>query len=322
MRVLKFIFLFLLFTESTCLLGQVTIDNNNPFPGSFLGWNGAQDLDFRTNNINRMRLMETGTATIDGYNIDYDGHLGLSLTPSFFGTGLVSDVPFSLLHLNGFNNNANGPQQLGYRDWMRPGIIFTHNSDMMYVGPKVGPGGTDVTDAVIGWADNESSPGPDVLRFLFTGAGGGTQVVNTSNPLSRTDYDGVEIARMHGDGVMGVGARWTKTRRPKRTLDVVRRQDSLPQLRLTFQEAIGQFAGTYSEFQTSPDGNLHIVPFTDQSVQTVVIGFLNDEEEDPLGVDYRLEVGGVTRIRDLREDSSRLCNRQFYSDKTMTNALG
>lgn len=91
------------------------------------------DILFQTDGINRMRLMETGTATINGYSIDYDGHLGLSLTPAFFGTGSGGSTPFSLLHLNGTGNSGFGPQQLGYRDWMQPGIIFTHNSDMMYL---------------------------------------------------------------------------------------------------------------------------------------------------------------------------------------------
>lgn len=63
--------------------GQVSQLNNNPTVGAFLGWNGAQNLDFRTNNINRMRLMETGTAMIDGYAIDNSGFLGLSTDPLF-----------------------------------------------------------------------------------------------------------------------------------------------------------------------------------------------------------------------------------------------
>ena len=126
------------FSSNNCL-GQATGDNF-PVAGKFLGYNGAGiDLDFRTNNIDRMRLMETGTNTVDGYFYDNSGFLGISQDPAFF----TSQEPFSLLHLNG--NNVSFPTQ-GYRDWMTAGITFTHNSDMMYVGPK--SNGIDVTDLV------------------------------------------------------------------------------------------------------------------------------------------------------------------------------
>ncbi|MFT7078909.1 MAG: hypothetical protein ACJAZC_000437 [Cryomorphaceae bacterium] len=280
--------------------GQSTSGNNNPGFGNFLGYNGAQDLDFRTNNIDRMRLMETGNTTIDGYTVPAGGHLGLSLTPSFFGTTGTSRVPYSLLHLNGFQNNAGGPQAAGYRDWMRPGIVFTHNADLMYIGPKVGPGGQDITDAVISWSDNDQSGsvGPDVLRFLFTAPGGGTTSIS-SDPFSDQDYDGVEIARMTGDGSMGIGTRWTNTIRPKRTLDIVRRKNKIPQLRLTYQEAQNQNALIYSELQTSENGNLHIAAFNQGVNRTVSIGFLDEDLDDPFFQTTKLDVGGRVRVRDL-----------------------
>lgn len=165
--------------------GQSSTANNIPGGGKFLGYNAGGtggDIDFRTNNVNRMRLMQSGNSTINGYNVNRSGFLGLSQEPAFFTSGVQS--PYSLLHLNG-NNGGNNPQQLGYRDWMRYGIVFTHNRDLMYVGPR--SNGTDITDAVIAWADNPAGPGlgPDVLRFLFTS---GTT-------------DEVEIARMTGEGM-------------------------------------------------------------------------------------------------------------------------
>lgn len=91
--------------------------NGNPLTQTgILGVTTNFDILFQTDGINRMQLMESGNTTIDGYTKDYDGHLGLSLTPGFFGTGTGSAVPFSLLHLNGTGNNASGPQVLGYRD--------------------------------------------------------------------------------------------------------------------------------------------------------------------------------------------------------------
>lgn len=38
--------------------GQSTSDNNGTGLGKYLGYNGAQDLDFKTNNILRLQLME------------------------------------------------------------------------------------------------------------------------------------------------------------------------------------------------------------------------------------------------------------------------
>ena len=147
-------------------ISQTTVSSNYPLSGAYLGWNAGQDLDFKTNNVNRMQLTKTGTNNVDGYTINNSGFLGLSMDPNWFG----HEQPYSLLHLNGEFNIPSGPvsQQFGYRDWMRPGITFTDNGDLMYIGPK--RNSQDVTDAVISWSDNaaKSNIGPDVLRFLFT----------------------------------------------------------------------------------------------------------------------------------------------------------
>jgi hypothetical protein len=132
-------------------IAQSTTDDNIPGGGKFLGYNGAGiDLEFRTNNVTRMQLMETGNSTINGNVINRSGFLGLSPDASLFNLGVNS--PFSLLHLNG-DNIGQGPQTGGYRSWMRYGIVFTHNRDLMYIGMKR-VGLNDVTDAVIGWGDN------------------------------------------------------------------------------------------------------------------------------------------------------------------------
>ena len=104
------------------LFSQSTSPNNTPAFGKFLGYNASGiDLDFKTNNINRMRLMQTGTNTIDNYTVNTSGNLVLSSDPIFLNTGYR---PFSLLHLNG-QGNSGGPQPWGFRPWMRDGITFT-----------------------------------------------------------------------------------------------------------------------------------------------------------------------------------------------------
>ncbi len=120
---------------SICGYGQQdwnTLGNNLGAPGIF-GSNTNFEVLFRTNGINRMKLMQSGNSAINGFNIDRSGFLGLSQDPNFFTGGVAS--PFSLLHLNG-DNNGGAAQQLGYRPWMQYGITFTHNRDLMYVGPR------------------------------------------------------------------------------------------------------------------------------------------------------------------------------------------
>ncbi len=283
------------------LFGQVFQLNNNPTAGAFLGWNAGGvngNLDFRTNNINRMRLQQTGTTTIDGYLVDNSGFLSLSMVPGAFNL----QSAYSLLHLNGFGNSAFGPQALGYRSWMRPGITFTHNSDLMYIGPRAND--QDITDAVIAWSDNDQPGGglgPDVLRFLFTSSGNGATNIST-DVLSDNDWDGVEIARMMGDARMGVGPRWTNTILPKRALDVVRRNDDLPQFRITHTPNLVDTLGIFTDFQTSPFGNLHIVPRESGVVRNVAIGFFHDptpgSTTNPANPSV-LDVGGTVRVRNL-----------------------
>ncbi len=183
-------------------ISQTTVPNNTPFSGAYLGWSGAQNLDFKTNSIPRMQLMQTSTYTVDSYTFDNSGFLGLSTDPHFFGPF----EPYSLIHLNG-DNQGSGPQQWGYRPWMTPGITFTHNRDFMYIGPYAH--GLDHTDAVIAWADNKNqdSNGPDVLRFIFTNRASGN-TSTSSDVFSDDDIDGVEVGRITGKGLTGLGSYW------------------------------------------------------------------------------------------------------------------
>lgn len=123
-----------LFTVTQSFSQDWHTNGNIVIPGEFLGSQNNLAVDFRTNYKLRMRLMETSTTTVDGYSIDNSGFLGLSMDPNWF----AHEEPYSLLHLNGEFNIPSGfpSQQFGYRDWMRPGINFTDNGDLMYIGPK------------------------------------------------------------------------------------------------------------------------------------------------------------------------------------------
>lgn len=272
---------------------QTTAPTNNPTNGAFLGWNGAQNLDFKTNNTTRMRLTQNDINMVDNYLFLCSGFLGLSIDPNFFNQA----KPFSMLHLHGLNNPL-GPQPWGYRDWMVAGITFTHNQDFMYIGPKAN--GIDKTDAVIAWADNAGigDIGPDVLRFLFTNRAQGS-TSTSSNVFSDADYDGVEVGRMTGTGKTGLGSYWTDEFLPLRTLDVILQQD-VPQFGITRQRNTNLNSGVNADFQVSTHGNLHILPRRNGAQRAVAIGFLDDPTNltDPLQNTF-LDVGGLTRIRDL-----------------------
>ena len=109
-----------------------------------------------------------------GSGINTSGYLWLGPDAPTVGGGTYynNKGAFSMLHLNGTTTLS--AIELGYRPWMKVGITFTENSDLMYVGhKKSGTSGAtaDQTDAVISWSDDGSGPpfsGPDNMRFLFT----------------------------------------------------------------------------------------------------------------------------------------------------------
>jgi hypothetical protein len=276
---------------------------NNLFGTGILGSSSNWDIRFRTDNINRMKLMQTGSNTTDGYTYDYDGFLMLSTNPAELNTY----TPFSLLHLNGNGNTSGtGPQPWGYRNWMYGGITMTQNRDFMYIGPKAGA--SDLTDAVIAWADNSTSggSGPDVLRFLFTSFANGDMNIS-SNHFDDSDNDGVEIARMTGTGRMGVGVSWNNTFMPQRTLDVIYQNDNAPQFRLTRTRNTNVNNGDHADFQVDSDARLFIRPEESGGIRPTAIGFLRSDVTGGApniagGLPQEsttLDVGGLTRIRDL-----------------------
>ena len=177
---------------SAFVSAQVTYDNNNPTfanPPGFLGWNqpGA-DLDIRTNNQTRMKILQsTGQLTINGQLVDLSGHvaIGQDVTSGY--------LPLSPVHIFG----SAPPLNAGYRNWMQYGTAYSVDGFDMYVGPaKIGEGDLN---SVISWTRSvTSSPGvPGVLRFISTdGDGSGDD---------QFAQDGLEVARMTDKGRMGVG---------------------------------------------------------------------------------------------------------------------
>ncbi|MGQ0829581.1 MAG: hypothetical protein ACT4ON_14420, partial [Bacteroidota bacterium] len=71
---------------------QSSSGSNNFLAGNFLGWNGtngANPLPFRTNDIFRMRLNGTQTATINTFNVNTSGFVGIA-PDGFFATNSPS----------------------------------------------------------------------------------------------------------------------------------------------------------------------------------------------------------------------------------------
>jgi len=103
--------------------GQVTIESNTPTGGAYVGWSGAQNLEFRTNNNTYMQLLQNGNALINGSLINTSGYLGLH-----------TQNPWSMFHIQGPNNTPWGGG--GFREWMITGVFSMENSDNLFVGMK------------------------------------------------------------------------------------------------------------------------------------------------------------------------------------------
>lgn len=176
-----------------------------------------------TNGVLRTKLNGSFTYNVNGFVAARDGYLWLGPdAPVAGGPGTYynNKGAFSLLHLNGTTSAL--AIELGYRPWMKTGITFTENSDLMYVGRKsegTGPSTIDQTDAIIAWADDGSGPpfsGPDNMRFIFTfGNAAGTSAPN--GDLTGGGMDGREVMRMTAIGNVGVGPRFDNSFQPQST---------------------------------------------------------------------------------------------------------
>ncbi|MBI3501334.1 MAG: tail fiber domain-containing protein [Bacteroidetes bacterium] len=196
------------------------------------------------------------------------------------GPKIYTRGAFSLLHLNDGNGVGTFVQDFGFRPWMKCGITFTSNNDLMYVGHK--SNGKDITDAVFQWSDNlQNAPnGPDVLKFVFTG--GSTAPSNTNtNPLDPNSMDGLELMRMvvqsntvtptlDNYGKIGIGPLFTNALPPARRLEVHDGRTGNPQLRLSYQLDPNPSLGIWTDFQTTSNGDLAILPFNSTFTTTIL----------------------------------------------------
>ena len=141
---------------------QVSTASNNPFVGDYVGCdglttfplevrhNGNQPIEWYTDSLRRMLLMETDSYDVGGSTSqDKDGFLLLCPdVDQFYSNGAPG--PYTTLHLAAADDNA---QEAGYRPNMGNGITMTGNDDQMYVGQLFN--GLDHTDAAIVWSDKQ-----------------------------------------------------------------------------------------------------------------------------------------------------------------------
>jgi hypothetical protein len=96
------------------------------------------------------------TAIQQGVNTS--GYLLLGENNKTQGGGSIPDLyqnkgAFSLLHLNGSQSSIPGggfTQEYGYRPWMKTGITFTGNNDLMYFGVRSLQAGSDQSERLAG----------------------------------------------------------------------------------------------------------------------------------------------------------------------------
>jgi hypothetical protein len=237
-------------------------------------------LRFETNGQTlRMRLNGASISTINNFNINNSGFLGLCSNQVFWTDPNSVKSPYSLLHLAGSGANY---QQAGYRPWMVDGITFTTNSDLGYIGPRAIQ--NDVTEFVFAWSDNASGAfGPDDMVFRF--------LSSTGTGTGSASSEGLEIMRCVPDngGKVGIGDEFdlTAANRPQQRLhvhDPGTNNTSDAQMRLS-----QNFANSFADFRVTNNGNLYLN-------MTGTQGRLGIEEPAPLEM---LDVNGNARIQNI-----------------------
>ncbi len=259
-------------------------------PGDFIGSTNDEFFDVRQNNIRRARFR----------NVTWPGYNGSPATPNasrmHFGINGNDQVPFSMMHLG--DATPAGLQ----RPWMNVGTTYGAGADIMHVGLLQRPAGSNnnnIVDAVVAWGCNDDiwfpGAGPDNLRFLF---------IAPSNAVASPGSapEGLETMRITPWGNVGIGNAFSNALQPVRKLDVFDNTNA-PQFRLSQSLSADINLGNKADFQTSNLGNLHIRTSSGSDRRTVAIGFLPGEASDPINtgaLQTRLDVGGLTRIRELR----------------------
>jgi hypothetical protein len=213
-------------TLSAMIIGIYAYNQNWTFPGnpgtpeSKLGTTNQFPMRVITQNALRMYINPNVTTSVNGQPaLARNGFVGIGFNHGITNNnwndvlGNPSGGPLSLLHLSGPEGTEMGTG--GFRNWMRSGITFTANHDLMYVGPRANA--LDRTDAMFVWGDNSQTGeyGPDNLLFAFT-AGFGT----TGNDLDGTAPNGREIMRLTATGNVGIGPRFSNAAQPQSQLHI------------------------------------------------------------------------------------------------------
>lgn len=214
-------------TLSVCALAQGPPDWNTAGNTiSFAEWFGASNSSIIPLRIRhdagdrQIEIYSTGDAlqgvflapTVTGFN--FNGYTSLDLSGNL-GVGSdfsMTEPPLSRLSIA----RDQGSPTLGYRDWMRSGLLNTEGLDGMYIGLK-NEGSPQSNSAIINWSDNRLAP-PDPLRLTFTTSPTGSGAMATS--------EGLEMARIlpdpNGDeGYFGIGDFNAGAASPTERLDVL-----------------------------------------------------------------------------------------------------
>ena len=166
---------------------------------------------------NGLRLIDDYPFDLNGYTANARrGSVAIGHTGSMDNQGVNSTpLPWSRAHLVHANNLASGDpstggyvtpvawnRTLGFRPWMRNGMMITGNHDQMYLGHKyrhtgANPQGNeirDASDAVVQWSDSiGSAQARDNMRFIFT-----TTPDLLANPTTGArSREGLELMRLH-----------------------------------------------------------------------------------------------------------------------------
>ncbi len=249
----------------------VGANNSNNIFGTAAGFNSP--IYTQTDGVTRMRLNGTLTTPIWSVNQNVSGYIGIDPT-GFFNT----NVPQTMLHLH----SSNVPVfTTGWRRWMKTGIFIEENSDAMYVGLKTETN-NNRSDAVINWSDDyNNGPGPDKLRFIFTGSTPTGDGVAGASAYDANGLNGYEYMRMQPYpavtnsanfpiGHIGIGPDFTNALPPQNRLHI-NAENNLA----TFIE----ISNTQGTGQTGNDG-LHIgYPTT---IPTFLTAQINQKENDNL----------------------------------------
>jgi len=276
--------------------GQWGLNGNFLIPGEFLGSTNNESLRFRQNNIERARFVN---GTFAGYNgqgaINNVNRIHLGLNGNF-------QNPFSMIHMGTILNSNLA------RQWMNVGTTMGAGADIFHVGILQRPAGTsnsNIVDAVLAWGCNDDffSPGngPDNLRFLFL-----APTNELASPGSAPE--GLETMRITPNGNIGIGNSFNNDQQPSRRL-VVHEEGDEPQFRVSHTLSQNATAQAHADFQVSAAGDLYIKPVLD-GVKGVAIGFLEGEGSAPaapFGIQTVLDIGGLTRIRNLRSQGDNDC---------------